>query len=116
MKKIRFALVTVAIFGATTAIAFAQSSLKNPLSAEFNDIPKFIAGALKVMVMVALPVITFFVVYAGFKFIAAQGSPEKLNEAKKNFMYVIIGALLILGAWIIANLISGTVSQLTGVQ
>ena len=97
-------------------LAQAQGGqLDNPLSPEFQTIPAFIEGALKVMVMVALPIITVFVVYAGFQFVLAQGNTEKLNTAKKNFLFVIIGALLIMGAWIIATLIGGTVTQLTGV-
>ncbi len=104
------------VYAVSFSLVFAQSSLKNPLSAEFSDIPRFIAGALKIMVIVALPIITFFFVYAGFMFVMAQCNPEKINEAKKNFVYVVIGALLILGAWVIATLIGGTVSQLTNGQ
>ena len=110
-------LVVLAVYFLFFAITDAQaqgSSLKNPLSADFSDIPKFIAGALRIMVMVALPIITFFFVYSGFLFIKAQGNPGELTKAKTNFVYVVIGALLILGAWIIATLISGTVTQLTG--
>ena len=87
--------------------------LNSPLNPEFSDIPKFIAGALKVMVTVALPIISLFIVYSGFLFLTAQGNDEKLSKAKTNFMYVIIGAILILGAWVIATLIGGTVTQLT---
>ena len=64
--------------------------------------------------MIALPILTLFIVYSGFKFISAQGNSSKLEEAKKNFMYVIIGSLLILGAWVVATLVGGTVNQLTG--
>ena len=110
-------LPAILVFFTSSAIVFAQTQggaqLQNPLSAQFSDISKFIAGALKILVMVALPIITLFFVYSGFMFVTAQGKPEKLNEAKKNFVWVVIGALLIMGAWIIATLIGGTVSQLT---
>jgi hypothetical protein len=96
------------------ALVFAQTgnTLKNPLNSSFSTIPGFIAGALKVMVMVALPIITLFFVYAGFMFIMARGKSGDIETAKKNFVYVVIGALLILGAWVIATLIGGTVTQL----
>jgi hypothetical protein len=94
-------------------VAFAQNqTLMNPLSAQYSTIPGFISGALKVLVQVSLPIITLFIVYAGFKFVAARGNPGKLSEARTNFVYVILGALLILGAWIIATIIGGTVTQL----
>ena len=84
--------------------------LQNPLA--FTSITSFVAGSLRIIVLIALPVIGFFIVLAGFQFITAQGKSEKLASAKQNFMYVIIGAGLILGAWALATLIGATVSQL----
>jgi hypothetical protein len=106
-----------AIIAATFAfldfsVAYAAGELQNPL--KFNDIQSFIAGALKTLVVVALPIITLFIVISGFMFVAALGKPDKLSKAKENFVYVIIGALLILGAWVLATLIGGTVSQVVG--
>ncbi len=100
------------VFAAT--IVHAQGGLENPLNRNFDTIPTFIAGALKVLVIVALPIITLFIVVVGFMFIKARGNPSELSKAKENFVYVIIGALLILGAWVIATLIGGTVTQLVG--
>jgi hypothetical protein len=112
-----FVVVTIALFLIQTSIGFAQESkLNNPLNSNFSTIPGFIAGALRILVMVALPIISLFIVYAGFKFISAQGNPNSLTEAKNNFFYVILGAILILGAWVIATLIGGTVTQLTAGQ
>lgn len=88
-----------------------KTELVNPVSAA-GSIPQFIELVLKAVVMIALPIITLFFVYAGFKFIMAQGNPTKLQEAKWNLLFSVIGAILILGAWVIATLIGGTVSQL----
>lgn len=90
------------------------AALDNPLNSNFSSIPAFIAGALKALALIALPIITLFLVYSGFLFVSARGNQEQLQTAKRNFFYVVIGAVLILGAWIIATLIAGTVSQLTG--
>ena len=112
-------VTTLAIIFAAD-VCSAQSSncgstgLCNPLNSNFSSIPNFIAGALKVMVQVALPIIALFMVYAGFKFVTARGNSEQINSAKENFLYVIIGAILILGAWVIATLIGGTISQVAG--
>jgi len=86
--------------------------LCNPLNPAISSIPKFVEFLLKVMVQVALPVIALFIVYSGFMFIFARGNDEKLKIAKRNFMYVIIGTILILGAWVIATLLGNTVGQL----
>lgn len=110
----RIIAAATAFFFSTVSFAFAQSSgqLLNPLSSEFSSIPGFIAGFLRVVVMVALPIISLFIVYSGFLFVKAQGNEEQLATAKRNFLYVVVGAILILGAWVIATLIGGTVTQL----
>jgi len=105
-------LIPLAFIG-STMITSAATTLENPLNPSFSSIPNFIAGALKVMVMIALPIISLFIVWSGFLFVSAQGNEGKLSEAKNNLLYVVIGSVLILGAWVIATLIGGTVTQLT---
>ena len=108
-------VITAAAFLVLLSLpAFAAEGIQSPLKPEVSSIPGFIEAALKALVMIALPILTLFIVYSGFKFISAQGNSSKLEEAKKNFMYVIIGSLLILGAWVVATLVGGTVNQLTG--
>ena len=92
----------------------ADSSLANPLNKSISSIPDFISAALKAVVMIALPIITLFIVVSGFMFLFAQGNQGKLDRAKENFMWVIVGTLLILGAWVLATLLAGTVTQLLG--
>lgn len=112
---ILFAFVVVAhAQTATPCTSTSGNCLTSPLSSSLSTIPQFLSAALKAMVQIALPIITVFVVYSGFLFVTAQGNKSKLEDAKRNFFYVIIGALLILGAWIIANLIAGTVTQVVG--
>lgn len=88
------------------------AAFENPL--RFNTIEEFIEGALQAFVYIALPVVAFFIVFSGFKFLAAQGNQEELAKAKRNFMYVVVGASLALGAWALAVLIKGTIDQLRG--
>jgi len=107
-------LILLALTLAVTVQAAEGEGIKSPLRDEVSSIPGFIEAALKALVLIALPILTLFIVYSGFKFISAQGNSSKLEEAKKNFMYVIIGSLLILGAWVVATLVGGTVNQLTG--
>jgi len=84
--------------------------LENPLA--FNSIGEFVAGALQALVVIALPIVGFFILLSGFLFISARGNKDQLAKAKTNFMWVIAGAILILGAWALAQLIEGTVNQL----
>jgi hypothetical protein len=61
---------------------------------------------------VGLPVIAIAIVYVGFKFVMAQGSSDKINEAKEAFLWVVIGAAIVLGAIVIRTIIMGTVESL----
>jgi hypothetical protein len=125
MKKsfariIRYGRITV-FATLLPVVTFAQSGgsgyFQNPTSkAGINDLQSFVAAFLKAVVQISLPILTLFIVYAGFKFVFARGKPEGLAEAKKNFLYVILGAILILGAWVLATLISTTASQVLGQQ
>lgn len=98
------------VFAQTQNCGTGQKCLQNPL--RFASIETFIEGVLQAVVMIALPIITVFIVYAGFKYVAARGKPDALRESNKNLMYVVIGATLILAAWVLATLIGGTVTQL----
>jgi hypothetical protein len=113
------------ISAATTAVAitllpfvvFAQQQgyFQNPTaSANINNIQDFIAAFLRAVVQISLPILTLFIVYSGFKFVTAQGNEGKLKDAKENFLYVFIGAILILGAWVLATLIASTATQVLG--
>lgn len=90
---------------------FAMAAeLVSPLA--YRSVSDFIAAVLRAAVYVSMPVIALFIMYAGFKYILARGNPGAIDEAHKNFLFVIIGTMLILGAWVLATLIGGTVTQL----
>jgi Type IV secretion system pilin len=120
MKPRNILALFAAIICTLPPVAFAAScggdgtGIQNPLSSAYCTIPAFIAGFLQVMVEIGLPIVALFLLIAGYQFIAAGGNPDKLAKAKENFVYVIIGMLLILGAWVIATLIGNTVSQVVG--
>ncbi len=110
LKRISAGMIGLAAFAAAQLASAQNQTLQNPLNV--SGVSDFVALVLKVMVMVALPIITLFIVYSGFLFISAQGNEEKLGKAKTNLLYVLIGSILILGAWVIATMIGGTVSQI----
>lgn len=109
-----FVFAGSAVFSSAAVAHAAEAALGNPLKANISSIPAFISEVLKAVVMISLPIITLFIVISGFMFLLAQGNQSKLDRAKENFMWVIIGALLILGAWVLATLIGGTVTSLVG--
>ena len=84
--------------------------LQNPLKSEsligfFNDI-------LNVIMVFAVPIIVFFIIYAGFKYVMARGNPGEIETANRALLYAVIGGVIILGAKVILTVIGGTVDAL----
>ncbi|HEY4501967.1 MAG TPA: pilin [Candidatus Paceibacterota bacterium] len=85
-------------------------TLCNPLAVDnFCDLIK---AVLNVILALGVPIAVLFLVWSGFRFIFARGRPAELDAAKRNFMYVIIGIAVFLGAWTLATIISATIQQL----
>ena len=88
----------------------AGYSIPDPLGIKnFCDLVKTL---LNIVMAIGVPVAVFFLVWAGFKFVLARGRPGELEIARKNFLYVIIGIAVFLGAWTLASVISTTIQSL----
>lgn len=90
-----------------------DAKINNPLSSEIDSIPKFIEALLNIVLTVGVPIVVLAIIYSGFLFVKAQGNAEELGKAKKAFVYTLIGAALLLGAFVIANAIQGTINDIT---
>ena len=110
MKSFRPLLVL--FFAWSLPVLALAAGIENPIGV--STISQFIEKTLMAMVRIGSVVVALFILIAGYMFAAARGNPGKLSEAKENFFYVFIGALLILGAWVIATVIVGTVNQILG--
>ena len=73
---------------------------------------EFIAKALGVAVQILVPLIVIFYVITGLMFITARGAPEKLKIAKMALLYTTIGAAVVLGAWVLAQMIGDTINAI----
>lgn len=86
-------------------------SLENPLKYETLD--ALLTALLQVLIQVMLPIITIMIIYSGFLFVKARGNQTELSHAKQTFLYTVIGAAVLLGAFVIKTTIELTVAQLT---
>lgn len=91
-------------------IAHAQGSrtLQNPVGG-FSSIPDLLNAIVNILMIFAVPIIVFFVIFAGFSYVTAQGNPEKIKTASRSLMYAIIGAVVILGAFAISTIVTSVV-------
>lgn len=97
--------------------ASSQIQLTNPLGGQdgIKDIPSLVKKLLEIVLKIGVPLIALSIIYTGYLFIAAQGAPDKLTNAKNSLVYVVIGAAILLGAYVIAESIVGTINAIRGV-
>ncbi len=86
------------------------AALENPLSN--TTITGLLLDILDVIMIFAIPLIVFMIIYAGFLYVTAQGNEGKIEQARKALTYAIIGGVIILMADIILEVIQGTVDAL----
>ncbi|MCD5390159.1 MAG: pilin, partial [Candidatus Pacebacteria bacterium] len=97
------------------AVAGSGVSIKlaNPLGT-VDTIPEFVKAVLDIVMKVGVPLVALAIIYTGYLFIAAQGKPEELKKAKDALVYVFVGSMILLGAYVIAEAIIGTVNAIRG--
>lgn len=82
-------------------------SLQNPL--ESDNLMELLQEILDVIMIFAVPLIVFMIIYAGFLYVTARGNESQVSNASRALLYAVIGGVIILGANIILAVISGTV-------
>ena len=96
------------------ASTFGSVSLESPLDSNISSIPKFFQAIIDILLVFAIPFIVFFIIYAGFLYVTARGNVETISKAHKALLYALIGGVLILGANVLLDVITGTVTDITG--
>ena len=101
------AAAAIGVYPGNTTCNTGDCKLVNPLG---NNVgfPELIKKVLDAVMIIGLPIAVLFIVYAGFMFVMARGNTTKLEEARRNFLYVIIGTAVFLGAWAISQIIANT--------
>ena len=95
--------------GSTTSFG---AGLENPLGPNNSTLLSFVEKVLNIVITIGIPVIALFIIYSGFLFVRAQGDTKKIEEARQTLLYTVIGAAIILGSWVLAQAICGTVAEL----
>lgn len=65
-----------------------------------------------IVLPLGMSIAVLFIIYSGFLYVKAQGNPPKLAEAHRALMWTLVGTAVLLGAWVLAQLVSGTINQL----
>ena len=100
MNKKIITLSSVAI----TALMFASPVYA--AAADVTSIQTFIKSIIQILVTLAGLVAAGFFVWGGVGYITSSGNPESLDRAKKTILYSAIGLAVVLGAFVLTNVIS----------
>ncbi len=99
---------TPAPIPSTTGIT-NQYKLNNPI--KVDSIQELLNLILKLVIIIATPIVVLFIVFAGFKYVTARGNASQVEEATKALTYAIIGGVLIIGAVAISEIIKNLVNS-----
>ena len=102
MAKFRkiFILVFIVVLGFGLA-HFVSADLKNPLDSD--TFAELVENVAKIVAQIGFPIAALAIIYSGFLFVTAQGNEKQLQDAKRTFLWTIIGTAILLGAWAIAE-------------
>jgi hypothetical protein len=84
--------------------------LTNPLRA--NSLTELFMQIIDILLVFAVPIIVFFIILAGFKYVTAGGNSEKIQGATRALTWAVVGGVLILGAKVLLTVIQNTVNAL----
>lgn len=87
--------------------------LRNPI--QYDNIPDVIRQLITIVFVIGIPLVALAIIYAGFLLVTAGGNQEKIKKGKQALLAAVIGGAILLGAWVIAEAIQGTVNQIRGV-
>jgi hypothetical protein len=106
-------LLGVVIFLGYANVALGACSagqLCNPLKS--TSITEFLVAVIEVLLIFALPVVVFFIMYSGYLFVTASGDTSQIEKARTSLTWSIIGGVIVLGAQLIMTVVQNTVEAL----
>lgn len=92
---------------------FAHAAISYTLESfiSVTSIQGLIVSILNVFIIVATPIIVFFVIYSGFMYVTAKGNAEQIKKATTMLTYSIIGGLLIIGSVAMAEIVKAVIDE-----
>lgn len=79
-----------------------------------SNVESFIKSVIAVFSAIAGLVATFFLVMGGFSYITSSGNPEHLDKAKRTIMFSLIGLAIVIGAFVISNIVTDLATKAFG--
>lgn len=84
--------------------------LCNPLN--YNSVTDLLPKILDIVAQAGLVVCTFFIIFAGFKYVTAAGNSGEIEKAHGILLWAVVGTAVLLGAKVLASILANTVNQI----
>jgi len=118
MRKIFWSALAMWLLSSSSVFAVqegdtADTKLTSPLKDSIGSIDKLVETILNSIVLpIGASVAAVAIIYSGFLYVKAQGKPGELEKAHEAIKWTLVGTAVILGAWVISQLIGGTIDKL----
>lgn len=96
----------IIIFSSVAITAFMFASPVFAASGDVTKIETFIKSVIQILVTLAGLISAGFFVWGGVGYITSSGNPETLDRSKKTILYSAIGLAIVLGAFVLTNIVS----------
>ncbi len=95
----------------------SKTMLVSPLNTEVKDVRALLIRILdQIVIKIGSVVAVCFLIWSGYKFVAARGNPTKIEEARSIFMWTLAGIAILLGAKAIALIVTNTIESISGTK
>lgn len=117
-SEMRLGLATLFLWAVSLQTVWAQNNtsptqgsvqLKNPL--KVGTIEGLLVAILNVVIVIAIPIVVFFIIYAGFLYVTAKGNASQVEQATRALLYAVIGGVIIIGSVAIAGIVRNIVTS-----
>ncbi|MDO8575371.1 MAG: hypothetical protein Q7R78_01575 [bacterium] len=88
----------------------APNKLVNPLKNNVNDVFALVSMAVDIALTFASIFAVLYLVWLGFQYVLARGSPDKISELHGTFMWGIIGIAVIFSAKVLSVVLQNTIN------
>ncbi|MEO5366305.1 MAG: pilin [Magnetococcus sp. WYHC-3] len=89
---------------------FAEGEFANPLKSK--NLESLVNSLIDAAIDIGAVVAVMAFIYTGFLFVTANGEEKKIEKAKRSLQWSAIGALVLLGAKVISEVIQNAVDKI----
>jgi hypothetical protein len=108
-NKIAYTLTLLSLLY-TKPVSAQGLTIKNPITGA-DSLENLLKLFIDAIIRLGSVVVVFMIIYSGFLFVKASGNESELTKAKNTFLWTVIGAVILLGARAISELVKGTAAQ-----